>query len=294
MMELINFQGLNCYYNCILSIANYLGADYVQALASLWSETDFKYDAIREVFLTKRLIKDLQIMGVEFENMFLDENSEKEADSAFKSIGDGELVIIGMNAFYIPWNPLYTLHHGPHYFFCKILAEKRGWLTCYDPTYDSEGMEISFRELSAHIFDISKMFRIEKSHTEKKISLKSEAQRVLLSDDNLKKKLIDNIALCKNKHREGALIIARYVDALINNRYMYRHCLKKQQEQDEKLNLFFCSEFFLKWTAIKNGLYKASFCSKNEEILSEIENLLNEVINMEETFARSVTAKKET
>lgn len=36
-----------------LSIANYLGADYVQALASLWSETDFKYDAIREVFLTK-------------------------------------------------------------------------------------------------------------------------------------------------------------------------------------------------------------------------------------------------
>lgn len=138
------------------------------------------------------------------------------------------------------------------------------------------------------------MFRIEKSHTEKKISLKSEAQRVLLSDDNLKKKLIDNIALCKNKHREGALIIARYVDALINNRYMYRHCLKKQQEQDEKSNLFFCSEFFLKWTAIKNGLYKASFCSKNEEILSEIENLLNEVINMEETFARSVTAKKET
>ena len=53
-MKLINFQGLNCYYNCILSIANYLGADYVQALASLWSETDFKYDAIRDQKTDKR------------------------------------------------------------------------------------------------------------------------------------------------------------------------------------------------------------------------------------------------
>lgn len=53
-MRLTYFQGLNCYYECIICIAGYYGLEPAAAFDCLWSETDFKYDPCRKVYLTKR------------------------------------------------------------------------------------------------------------------------------------------------------------------------------------------------------------------------------------------------
>lgn len=54
-MRLTYFQGLNCYYECIICIAGYYGLEPAAAFASLWSETDFKYDPYRKAYLTNRM-----------------------------------------------------------------------------------------------------------------------------------------------------------------------------------------------------------------------------------------------
>ena len=49
----------------------------------------------------------------------------------------GNYIIIGMDACFIPWSPLYKLLHGPHYFIVqKGDAELHD---CFDPTYGISG-----------------------------------------------------------------------------------------------------------------------------------------------------------
>ena len=265
-MILLNFQGLNCYYNCIVSIANAYGLNYLACFASLWSETDFKYDKFRDVFLTKRMLSILAAMGVNL--VMLDCAPPVKGLDACK---EGEYIMIGMDVYYLPWNSLYKLHHGPHYFIARYT--KAEVLTCFDPTYGNQNEHIHLDEVVPYVFDISRLCCVEKKSVP--VSVQNEAKEILLNHSYLYDKLIAP---------GDELWVAKYVDAMIHNRYLYRHFLQCQQSLFARL---FDQEFFLDWAAVKNGLYKAAV-RKDRALINEVHSRIKDILDKEAMMAQQI------
>lgn len=285
-MKLINFQGLNCYYNCIVSIANHHHLDYPLSFASLWSETDFTYEPCRQVFLTQRMPAALEAMGLRLQ--MLPCASPGEAQESLSFFQDGEAILTGMDACYIPWSPLYRLHHGPHYFIAR--KEDSDTLTCLDPTYSLSGGTIKAADILAYTFDISRLCRVpETAGPAKAISLpEEEARTVLENHPGFCRRLLPAVRACIRKEPEYALLLARYTDALINNRYLYRCYLNSLPPPRNNCAAHFTEEFYIRWTAIKNGLFKASVCRDNKDLIDQVCRRLSSVILEEIDMAEAI------
>lgn len=52
-LELINFQGINCFYYSLATLLNDLNLDYTLLFSNLWSETDFDFDDESQLFVSK-------------------------------------------------------------------------------------------------------------------------------------------------------------------------------------------------------------------------------------------------
>ena len=103
MIELINFDGLNCYYNSIITVANQYSINYLHTFAELWSENDFMYDDRHDIFLSKRLVDAFAEMG-----MTLIKETQESVRDHQNQIKDHQFAIVEMDAFRIPWNPSYS------------------------------------------------------------------------------------------------------------------------------------------------------------------------------------------
>jgi len=263
-MNLIHFQGLNCYHDCVISVANHFGVDYSLAFTTLWSETDFSYDSYHKVYLTKRLLTNLEELGVKIEE--LDCLSQKDTDRIIPQFYEGEFMIIGMDAFYIPWDPFYQKFHGPHYFIAQNV--KLGMLLCFDPTYDKKNEQLPRREIIEHAYAICRINRVEKKAL--RIEAIHEAREIVNTHPDTQSVLLSHIYGCIGGERENTVLLAKYIDAMINNRFLYRFFLESQQLPDNENHLFLNSDFFLEWKAVKNGLYKASISRSHESIINNV------------------------
>ena len=96
-MELFDFQGLNCYSNCIVSAAHRLKVNWANAFVSMWSETDFRYDPVRKTYLSRRMIDDLARSGAQMRIYLC--ASPQDAEEAFSHVEEGEVFLVGMDAF---------------------------------------------------------------------------------------------------------------------------------------------------------------------------------------------------
>lgn len=284
-MNLINFMGLNCYYSCIASVAGELGVDYTLSFAKLWSETDFKYDRDRRVFLSKRMLTELDALGAKL--TMLDCASPLDAGESLSSISNGEYFVVGMDAYAIPWNQLYGIHHGPHYFIAQKSQSQT--LLCHDPTYNKKNQEISCRDLLTGAFDISRILRTEQNSPPPppQACVLQQACEILSSHPSLLEKLLTQIRECEGTNREQAILSAGYVDALISNRCLYQHYLNASPSGGCGSPLF-SAEHILGWKAVKNGLYKAALSSLNQDVIRDVTGLLRQLIESEIRSASSL------
>ena len=268
-MDLINFAGLNCYHGCIINAAKFLGIDYLFAFSNLWSETDFYYDEKFEMFLTRRLLQNLDKIGLKLQNMPC--NAHERAMVSFNSLESGSWVIGGMDAFYMPWNQYFQTLKGYHYFLGK--KETKNLLTVFDPTYNQKNIKIHPDKLLPYITDFVcvKLHEPQKNkHQTSKYSMFNELNEVITSIMLLKKNMKKKIYDCTGQKRENANRLAAYTNALITNRYIYRHYLQNISIDSDILINLFDVKFFQEWTAVKNGLYKASFIHENSDLLRQI------------------------
>lgn len=287
-LNLINFQGLNCYSNCIVTIAAFLGVDYIRAFSSLWSETDFRYDSFRRVFLTRRMPAGLEALGARLDMRLLDRSTPEEAEARLDAVESETLLLVGMDGYYIPWVPLYGLLHGPHYFIAVNTASSE--LKGFDPTYTLFNQPIPRESLHTHAFDISYLCRVPASpFLEESTPALQEAREILLTHPQLLQNLTAQIRSCADGGHEQAILLAEYVDALISNRYLYRRYLQ-EQELCEACPLFFRKEFFAQWTAVKNGLYKMS-ASRDTHIHDDVCMLLTGLLEQESALAAKLAAE---
>ena len=280
-MELIDFRGLNCYYNCIVTIAAARGIDYTAAFSALWSETDFKYDPFRKVFLTKRLLADLGAAGA---NLVMLPAARPDETAASLALFDaGELAIVGMDAFYIPWTPLYGLHRGAHYFIAAAAPQTP---ICFDPTYGAKGERLERGALTAHAFDVSRLCQTSPRLPARRVA--DEAAAVLRVLPALRAKLGESVLCCARQTGDMAIMLARYADALLNNRLMFARRLGECHDAAQ----LFDRRYFKDWQAVKNGLYKLAI-SGGDGVKTEILARLDAVFARETACARRLLGIKD-
>lgn len=278
-MSLIFFQGLNCYSASIINAAVFTGVDYRNVFSNLWSETDFTYDQVNHLYLSRRLPKNLESMGVSME--FLNCCSKADIKENLSVLPIGQWVIAGMDAFFIPWVPFYQTLHNLHYFIAR--KEDKSSFSCFDPTYDKQNLEIKEEQLISYASDICLIHKSsEKSlHTE----MRQEAQQILDTHPETQKNLLSQIMECAHGKQKNGELLARYIDALINNRYLYLHYLQNMPLSEGKYHQYFHREYFQKWAAVKHGLYKASMSKDNQVLIGEVCGHFNELIKEEVRIA---------
>lgn len=281
-MEMIHFRGMHCFHDCVISLANHLGVRYSAAFATLWSETDFRYDPYREMYLTKRLITNLEALGAKVEcfGCF----ARKDTDGATSMFRQGEYMIVGMDAFHIPWNQFYRTFHGPHYFIAQHAKAK--YLLCFDPTYAIGEVQIDGETIAASAFDICRVSSVPERPGN--FDVIEEARAVESTHPQTSRALLASIHNCVNAEQTRVRLLARYIDALIRNRYLFLFFLEKQPLPNKVDHLLWSADFFAEWTAIKNGLYKAAVCGDRERVLNAVCDHLCCLMEREIAMARAM------
>ena len=175
--------------------------------------------------------------------------------------------------------------HGPHYFLAQKRAE--GEFPCFDPTYSLQGVSISQKIVLERAFDITRLRKIPPAPDDScpKECVRRECRAALKSHPNLLQAFGHRIEECAVRDGERAALAARYADALISNRYLFRYYLEKHRLIGA-LDLFSDKKFYAEWTAVKNGFYKVSVSAAKEALLFELGERVESLLGREMRAAR--------
>ncbi|PYE47894.1 hypothetical protein HUB98_24310 [Paenibacillus barcinonensis] len=279
MEDLLYFQGLNCYLGCVVNGARLLGVPYEKAMASLWSETEFTYFPVNGLYLTERMTNGLNQLGMRIEQLHC--SSAEHTAQYLSTFSVGEWMIVGMDAFYISDNPFYQKLHGTHYF---LAAKDQGNALRYmDPTYNTTTLNISYEELVAHAFDIRRLSTGAASGLTSDIYQETREVIRTLQEQTITAQIRE----CKGQNQKRAELLAKYVEAMLNNRYLYAHYLERLGKRDE-YDLFYQPEFYSRWISVRNGLYKLSLAPDYETVIEQVCTMCEQLIDDELHMAQQI------
>lgn len=282
MIKLTTFKGLNCYNNSVISIINTKNINFNSCFYNLWSENNFNYQHSGTHYASKKLFKNLEELGVFVEII---KCNKKNTECILKTIPKNQYFIIGMDSFYIPWNDIYQFRHDQHYFIAKK-SSKHNYMV-YDATYDKTNLVISYEEIIKHAFEIEKIHFKPTNSKELTVNLNQELKKIKKSTLQLEMKLINKIDNATNKNNILYKKLVRYVDALINNRYMFKKYIN-QTFNNEMVNREFMTDgYFLTWMAVKNGIIKMSVL-KDENTTLQVKNLIHKLMLFEQEYANNL------
>lgn len=282
-MKLVHLPGLNCYYDCVITLAKTFELDYIGAFSGLWAEAELRYDPICRGFLTRRMPGALKDMGMELRTPCV---SEKEIKLGWGAMSTGGFAIVGMDAFLIPWNPLWGLQHGPHYFVVRKGAEPSQF--CFDPTYGLSDRQLDVSKLVTDAFSLIPINNtaVSRAATDIWESLIDQAEEVLKTHPDTLQNFPKRADHWIHNAKETVLLPAKFVDAMLMNRYMYQYFLEKRRVVPEGGMLFYDRLFYEEWKAVKNGFYKAALTLRDHsafnEACSRFASLLKQEIELAE------------
>lgn len=286
-MKLIHFQELNCYHDCVITLAGAFGLDYIQSFSGLWPEGDLRYDPICKVFLTRRMPAALESMGMKLEQPRV---TGEEREKAWAKLPVGGYALVGMDGRLTPWNPLYQLQHGPHYF----IVQKAGTdpQTCFDPTYGLSGEPMDSRELVVNAYALIPVRKIVPSiHREEEYvpnPLLAQAREVLKRHPATLNDFFEQADAWLYGTEETVLFPAKFVDALLTNRLLYRRFLEERHTGSKEAALFQDKRYFEAWRAVKHGFYKAALTKRNPIVFDDTCDRLAALFDQEIALARQL------
>ena len=275
-MNLIRFQGLNCYQCCVVSIAHHFGVDYSLAFSTLWSEADFLYEDYYQIYSSKRMVRNLETLGIRI--LVKHPEPQEQVRAKLNTLPVGALAVVGVDAFAIPWSPIYTLAHEKHFFVIQKEADCA--FSCFDPSYGAKDVRMTYADFLPYLFDLRSADPVEKHpmHT----TAIQEAKLVVQAHPGAMRRIVERIETSSAK--EELLRVGRYIDAMISNRYLYQHYLSPAPLAGG----LWSDDYFLRWKSVKNGLFKASFMKEKTKIItaviSHFQDLMNEELEMAENM----------
>lgn len=278
-MEYINIKGFNCYNSSISNIAYNLGIDYYMAYGNLWSEIDFDYNEATGIYLSKRIIKNLEFLGMKIEIIDCENMDEKK--EFLDSLEIGQWAIIEMDCYYLPWHNFYQKIWYSHHF--PILKETNDTFSCIDPLYDMLGMKMSHDYIVEYA---SRFEKIEKIDINEDILIIKEDEKSILKLKNKYKQIYDEIL--KEQYNQNRFIdLSRYFTCIINNRYLYRYYLNFNKNYISDLD----DIYFSKLEKLKNSFLRASNFLNKDQIIREIIKIIEDTIEMDENMGNLIILK---
>lgn len=282
-MNLIYYRGLNCHLASIINIAANLGINYPNAFSTLWSEKDFKNDLEYHMYTSKRVYTNLELLGLKSDVIDCTLSKAAVADG-LSVIHENELLLIGMDTFYIPWSKVFQNFHEAHYFF--VQKDTADTYYGFDPTYDKKYMPLQADYISDHAFDIIRFSKGKEKGM--KVDLYQEAKEVLYTHPEMKEAICFDIQKCKDRLEDVFNSLIQLITAMINNRYLFLQYLQSSFCSSDYHRQFFNKEFFSKWEGVKNGLYKAYILKNKENVVAEVSSLFLNVVEEEIMIAKKI------
>lgn len=215
----------------------------------------------------------------------------KEARAAgWAGIPHGGFVILGMDAHLIPWNPLYQLQHGPHYFIVRKSAGDPQ--ICFDPTYGLSGQTLEVSVLLSGSYALIPVQSTEAPAvlTHKGDPLLAQARNVLEQHSGTLQRFFRNAEAWIVSAGESALLPAKYVDALLTGRYLFRRFLEVRYAAPKRACLFQDKYYFAEWKAVKNGFFKAALATRHCAVFGEACSRLYALFEQETALAEQILA----
>lgn len=273
----------------MITLANALGVNYTLAFSRLWSEGKLHYAPVCRVFLSQRLQETLENMGMKLSTSRI---TKKERETGWADTLAGNYVIVGMDAYLIPWCPIYQLLHGPHYF---IVKKGRAELQdCFDPTYGIIGKNLAAQDLISNAYDLITV-KIDTSALLPADNISSpllaQSQEVLAAHPETLHYFFEQAGIWMNGTEKNALLPAKYIDGLLNGRYLYKHFLEGQGAVKEKAAMFFSRQYYDQWLAVKHGFYKAALARQDSAAFHEACRLLTDLFEQEMELARQLLSR---
>ncbi|WP_122643574.1 hypothetical protein [Luxibacter massiliensis] len=287
-MKLTHIPGVNCYLDCVITLADTFGIDYAEAFSCLWPESELCYEAICHTFLSRGLFRELDAMGMGVGKPCV---SRKDKEQGWAECAEGEFMIVGIDGFSIPWNPLFSALHGPHYLIVHKSASEPQ--VCCDPTYGIRGQKLTSVELIAASYAI-----IPVRQRENKIAyergdrlLVSQAEEVMKAHPLAARRFLEKAKTWIQKGEENAFLPARYVEALTEGRRLYGFVLRKRKIPPNRAPLFWSESFFKQWRAVKNGFNKAALTKQKDGVFDETCCLFMSLYEQEIKMAEQILDK---
>lgn len=274
-MKLISFNGLNCYHRCIITIAHFWDVPYRKALATLWSETDFSCDLFNQVCVSRRLLTNLAALGMVVKER--DFSTPKETEASLRSVPAGTWLILGSDAFYLPWSLFYQKICCNHYFIAY--KENAEMLSCFDPTENKENISVALSEIAAHAFQVVQPIRVGTSSFD--VDDIAELKKVRDEHPLTEKRILHQMTFWMQEKQDASLMPIKWVDAMVNNRHLYGYYCQNVLFPDKEEQPFFDKSFFLRWAAIKNGLLKGMLRVNNQQVIPEVCNQFQSLMKHE-------------
>lgn len=290
-MKLIHVQELSCYHDCVFTMAEACGLDYIQSFSGLWSEGGLRYDPICKVFLTRRMPAALEAMGMQLGRPRV---TGEAREAAWAQLPVGGCALVGMDACLTPWNPLYRLQHGPHYFIVqKARADPQA---CFDPTYGLSSETLDARELVANAYALIPVRKIApgipREEGRAPEPLYAQAREVLNHHPTTLNVFLERAGAWLNGTEETVLLPAKFADALLTNRLLFRRYLEERHPVPEATALFQDRRYYEAWRAVKHGFYKAALKKREPAVFDEACDRLAALFDRESSIARQLLSKR--
>ncbi|WP_343209390.1 hypothetical protein [Anaerolentibacter hominis] len=219
--------------------------------------------------------------------------SREEWEKGWADTPAGSYLIVGMDACLIPWNPLYQLMSGPHYFI--VQKGKSDSHDCFDPTYNLIGQRQTTEKLIAGAYAL---IAIQMNPAASPLIKDTEdpflaqAREVLKIHPETLHHFLEQSDVWMQESKETILLPGKYVDALLTGRYLYRYFLGQLGIDANRAPLFFSQQYYKRWINVKNGFYKAALAKHNSAVYYETCRLLTDLFEQELQLAGQVSSGK--
>jgi len=268
-LRLINFDGLNCFSNSVVTIADSYGVDYLASFCDLWAETDFRYAPYSRRLVSQRMTDNLSVLGARFEQGALADDSENVKVLDFLKKGD--CVVVGMDAFFTPWSPSYKTFSGSHYFIA--MKAKGDELSCFDPTHGAFNARMTMAYIAEHATDLILIRSVAKGalpFDEREFwpSLYQELPRIF-------KGIHERLNGCIGEKYSAYDELAKQIGAMVENRQLTARYLAARSVESNRELALFEPEYFDRWERVRLALYKAGRMRDNSSIVAEVHECLS-------------------
>lgn len=307
-----------CFEDCIVTIANYVKRDYQFMFSGSWNVCFKQLNSMDKIKVGSEHLKEANMRSKKLHGLALEEIDLKQNEivQSFElMLKKGKVILVKLDAFYIPWDMFYQKGHFTHYFIINGYDSKCKKFICTDPFYDMVDKEMQYDEVLIALEKAYDYVLSDATATKEGVIAEIVGCAENIMDRYVKEGTDNAIVKLENIFKQANKIIKAEddnfwtlpifdtVDCMIIERHKYLLSLEYAQNkmgiQVDQEAMEIAESIIANWSIIRGMLIKA-FCFEEMQLrlFHQIGDLISDIISDEKKFAQAIifndfTKKKE-